>query len=275
MTLEYTPINRWFNGPHLPNDEEIVASSVAQHAQRGIARAGLLFLTNKRLIFLPNRAEALLGGCPWSMDLPDVAQIGRDPPRLSLFRVANGGWHERLLIHTVSGVTEYFVVGDLVRIEAELLHGVLGTTYALEATRGARGTSRLRTYLANMTWMHFVLTTLCLVVAATVLNDDVRDDTSEMTIPLYISIFLLAPVLRDLFVFNLRSTVGATTAAALFSIVGGLLLLQMRAPTPTPLPLQALRMLVATGLASYLSVHFVLRSDDRFKGAEKGDILLL
>ena len=82
---------------------------------------------------------------------------------------------------------------------------------------------------------------------------------------MYISPFLLAPALRDLFVFNPRITIRATTAAALFSMIVGSVLIWIRPPVPTPVPFQLLSMAVATGLASYLSVHLVLRSDDRFQ----------
>lgn len=263
MTLNYTPISFLFNGPLLHGDEEIVASCVAQHVQRGIARGGMLFLSNKRLIFLPNRAEALIGGCPWSADLPNVAKIGRDRPSLSLFGLANGGWHERLLIKMVTGTTEYFVISDLGRIEAQLQHYIFATSVSLEATRRTSGTSQLHSYIANMTFMHFLTVMLCLVVATVVFKDDIRDTTWVMTFPLYVSPFMLAPALRDLFVFNPRITIHVTTVVALFSIIAGLVLQQIRPSAPTPLPLQELSMLVAMGLGSYLSVHLVLRSDSR------------
>ena len=91
----------------------------------------------------------------------------------------------------LSGMSEYFVVDGLARIEAGLRQRVFGAASSLEETRSVSGTSRFSTYLANMTGMQFIMSILCFVVGATVVNDDVRDDTWVMTTP-HVHLTLLA-----------------------------------------------------------------------------------
>lgn len=118
------PENWWFNRPVLAADEGIILAYVATHTQGRRGVGGMLFVTNHRLFFAPNRIDANLGGA--SIDLPrvSVVEIGIMAPKYSLFEAFSGAWWTRLVSHTKDGSRYCFVVNDLdnvrEQIEAEL-----------------------------------------------------------------------------------------------------------------------------------------------------------
>jgi len=263
VTLKYAPINWWFNGPELLDNEEVVAYFRGQMTQHGLARAGILFFTNQRMIFVPSRVEVLLGARCWSTKLADLVEVGHDRPRLSPFRFSNGGFHERLFFATASETTRYFVLPELHRINAILPDLAPGAALSLDAISSTRHTSRLLALRANTTWKHLVLLLSCAVVAIAVICDGADEKAWVMSLVFFINPFMLAPSLRDLFLFNRRITIQVTTAVALTSIALGLVL-HLNRPS-SPASIQALSLLASLGLGMYISIQLALRSDFRLQ----------
>jgi hypothetical protein len=83
---------------------------------RRITSGGQLVVTDRRLLFQPNRFDAATGKKPWELPLGDVVDIepvDREPT------AAAGGSRRRLGIRTSSGV-EIFVVSNLKTKMSEL-----------------------------------------------------------------------------------------------------------------------------------------------------------
>ena len=103
--------------PRLQPGETIRWMSLANHtAGRWRSAGGKLIVTDQRILFQPNRIDALLGGAMWECPLAAVTgvkTINRDRTVLA------GGVRERLGIHTEDGM-ERFVVNDLQQKTLEL-----------------------------------------------------------------------------------------------------------------------------------------------------------
>lgn len=84
---------------------------------------GQLVVTDRRVLFQPNRFDAVIGRKPWECPIDTVAgveTVGRDKAVLA------GGLRERLGIETTDGV-EVFVVNNLEKKAAELRDLFSGT----------------------------------------------------------------------------------------------------------------------------------------------------
>jgi hypothetical protein len=107
----------WLAKPNLEAGEEIRWQSAAGRSlNRWITSGGWLAVTDKRVLFQPNRFDAATGKRPWECPLASVRAIDaadRDPAMLS------GGVRKRLGIQTSEGV-ELFVVNGLEKKVAEL-----------------------------------------------------------------------------------------------------------------------------------------------------------
>ncbi|MFE7718398.1 hypothetical protein ACFU44_05085 [Nocardia rhizosphaerihabitans] len=99
----------WIGSPTLGASEKVVWQQLANRTQGGRAVGGRLYLTEARLVFVPNRLDALTGGKRWEVPLSRVRALGRQSPDGGLF---SGGLRTRLHVDTDSG-TELFVVGKL------------------------------------------------------------------------------------------------------------------------------------------------------------------
>jgi|GEM_PF-2206232 len=100
----------WMAQPKLESGETIRWKSSAGRAlNRWITSGGQLVVTDRHLLFQPNRFDAATGKRPWGLpvgDVMDIEVIDRD------LAVMAGGSRRRLGIKTSSGV-EIFVVNDL------------------------------------------------------------------------------------------------------------------------------------------------------------------
>ncbi len=101
--------------------EVVLWARFANRTQGGYrAVGGKLFLTNQRLLFLPNRVDAALGGHAWEAELADVRGVGRQPARRRPTMLFSGGLRDRLRVVLNQGPVELFVVNQLEEVIARL-----------------------------------------------------------------------------------------------------------------------------------------------------------
>lgn len=93
---------------------------LANHSVGWRAVGGKLVVTDRRLVFRPNRVDRELGGGLWSVPLGQIVEIGRRRPTFHPF---NGGLRSRLRIVTADGAEHLFVVNRLDR-EIETLQAL-------------------------------------------------------------------------------------------------------------------------------------------------------
>jgi hypothetical protein len=100
----------WLAKPKLDAGEEIQwQTSAGRSLNRWITSGGRLTVTNKRVLFQPNRFDRATGKSPWECPLASVTSfeaVDRD------LTVPAGGTRRRLGIKTTNGV-EIFVVNRL------------------------------------------------------------------------------------------------------------------------------------------------------------------
>lgn len=106
----------WIGAPRLNGSESVVWRKLANRTQGRRAVGGCLFLTEARLLFVPNHIDAVAGGKRWETPLELVRAVGRQDPDGGLF---SGGMRTRLRVDTVAG-TELFAVGQLDEVIARL-----------------------------------------------------------------------------------------------------------------------------------------------------------
>ena len=101
----------WVRGPDLSQSETVVWNRAANRTQsRGRAVGGRLYLTQERLVFEPNRLDALTGGAGWQTPLGRIAGVGSQAPDGNAF---SGGMRTRLRLDLADGSVELFVVNHL------------------------------------------------------------------------------------------------------------------------------------------------------------------
>lgn len=106
----------WVKSPDFHDDERVVESVRANHSQSiGRAVGGKLFVTDRRLVFVPHRVDAVLGGTPVRVDLDAIATVTTESRggRGIVDTLFGGGLRERLRVETVDDAVELFVVSDL------------------------------------------------------------------------------------------------------------------------------------------------------------------
>ncbi len=98
--------------PHVPLEPGEVEqlALLANHSVGWRAVGGKLVVTDRRLVFRPNRVDRGLGGKVWTAPLGAILEVGRKPPTFGLF---NGGLRSRLRIVTSDGAEHLFVVDGL------------------------------------------------------------------------------------------------------------------------------------------------------------------
>lgn len=116
----------WVAKPTLGGVEKIQASWGANRQQTATRQVGgRLTLTNQRLLFVPNRVDALTGGRRWSVFLTQIRGVGDVPPVFTLAVSAKAAQNRRRLrVEQTSGEVDAFVVnrvnGVIERINAAL-----------------------------------------------------------------------------------------------------------------------------------------------------------
>ncbi len=84
------------------------AGGSSQTGRRAVG--GCLYLTDRRLIFEPDRVDAAMRGRPWSASLASIKAVGTDAPNGNLF---SGGVRTRLRLDLNYECSEYFVVNGV------------------------------------------------------------------------------------------------------------------------------------------------------------------
>ena len=104
----------WVAKPSIGKSDSVVWKRAANREQAGWrAVGGRLFLTEGRLLFQPNRLDALLGGKYWECDLSGIASLGKLSPDGKPF---SGGIRTRLRIALQDGSVEKFVVNSVDKV---------------------------------------------------------------------------------------------------------------------------------------------------------------
>ena len=110
--IQYERQNIWFNKPVLEN-ESVLYETPANHEQKKIARGGKIFATEKRLIFIPNRLDALLGGKPLEMEIANIHEITIKHATFTFRELFSGALRKRLHVRTTLNENHFFVVDGL------------------------------------------------------------------------------------------------------------------------------------------------------------------
>jgi hypothetical protein len=71
-------LTRWFGQPSL-DTAGLRWTRAASHMQHGVARSGLLYMSEETIGFLPRRIDALFGARPVSLELASVTDIHLRP----------------------------------------------------------------------------------------------------------------------------------------------------------------------------------------------------
>jgi hypothetical protein len=94
----------WFWTPELAPGEVVRWSRAANRAQsRWRSVGGKLYLSSSRLIFQPNRLDAVFGGKPWMVAASDIVSVGVEPRTTS-----PQGLRRRLRVEGRMGSTDLF-----------------------------------------------------------------------------------------------------------------------------------------------------------------------
>lgn len=96
--------------PQLSGAERVLWKKAANRTQGGRSVGGRLYLTDTRLIFQPNRFDAVTNGRPWSAPLAGIERVSTEAPDGSPF---SGGLRTRLRLDLSDGDTEFFVINGI------------------------------------------------------------------------------------------------------------------------------------------------------------------
>lgn len=126
----------WIGEPALTFGEQILWRRLANR-QQGPYRSmgGRLFVTDRRVIFLPNRVDKVTGGQSWSRDLTDIARVEVEPRHYGIpFVTKDVGLRRRLRVEGRDGTIEIFLVNRVKHAVARLEAAIAPTD-----TGGRRG----------------------------------------------------------------------------------------------------------------------------------------
>jgi GRAM domain len=113
-----TTFGSWWLAKHEALEGETLAFSLTANRSQSQNRAvgGMLFVTNKRLLFSPHLIDAASGGMKLQIPLKDISSIDKQAAGGDTF---GGGLRARLAIKH-GDVTELFVVNKLEEVIAKL-----------------------------------------------------------------------------------------------------------------------------------------------------------
>ncbi len=105
----------WVRMPFLRTGETVRWSAAANRMQsEKRAVGGRLSLTQDRLLFEPNRLDAITGGRPWKTTLSDIAKISIEPSKHTLaIGAAAAKLRRRLRLDMVNSDVELFVINHV------------------------------------------------------------------------------------------------------------------------------------------------------------------
>jgi len=108
----------WVPKPAIAASEDVLWTRGANREQSPLRyTGGRLLLTSNRLIFQPNRLDALTRGLPWSADLASVAKVGVEPRGPTVpFLGLTARYRNRLRVELQDGQVEVFVINHLATV---------------------------------------------------------------------------------------------------------------------------------------------------------------
>ncbi len=102
----------WVRDPELLPGEQVVWRRSVNREQGWLRQVGgKLFVTDQRLLFMPNRFDDATGGEEWGCPLGDITAVGVEPRRPAMpFLGRSAALRRRLRVDLRSGDREIFVV---------------------------------------------------------------------------------------------------------------------------------------------------------------------
>src|SRR5690606_36324910 len=94
------------------------AANRTQNSWRAVG--GKLFITNQRILFVPNHWDGKLGGKPVEFGHDQVLEIFVKENRTSLRELFSGGLRNRLGFRLSDSSIQYFVVNDLAKTKSKI-----------------------------------------------------------------------------------------------------------------------------------------------------------
>ena len=113
--VSYTQQDVWFNKPLLGPNEEVLLEIRANHTQGKRAVGGKIFVSDARLMFIPNCVDARTGGTTLEIPLGTITSVIQVRPAFRLTEIFSGGWLSRMGICTKTNETHLFIVNRLKR----------------------------------------------------------------------------------------------------------------------------------------------------------------
>jgi hypothetical protein len=127
--------------PQLEHGEEILWERRACRSTERSQQGGVLYLTDRRLLFVPSSHDAERGAVPASMPRHRIARLAVEPRTLNPLLFFTGGFRRRLRVEEPNGWARVFLIGKLDRVIAELrAHGVGVAGPAAQTGAGPEGT---------------------------------------------------------------------------------------------------------------------------------------
>lgn len=105
-------LGSWIDEVEFAPGEQLVWKRLANR-QQGAYRAvgGRLFLTDRRLIFMPHKVDRATGGNSWSQDLANITRAAIEPRHYGVPLVTRDvGLRRRLRVEQHDGTVDVFVV---------------------------------------------------------------------------------------------------------------------------------------------------------------------
>jgi hypothetical protein len=122
----------WFTDPRLDPGEQVEWSKAANRFQGSRAVGGRLALTDRRLVFAPNRLDALLMGRRWAVPLEQIRSVGVEPRGSGNKSLFGGNLRNRLRIRSGDG-EELFVINEVEDVLSRLTEAGLAPEAAEDA----------------------------------------------------------------------------------------------------------------------------------------------
>jgi hypothetical protein len=107
--------------PQLSGAESVLWKKAANRTQGGRSVGGRLYLTDTRLIFQPNRFDAVTKGHPWSVPLAGIESVSTEAPDGSPF---SGGLRTRLRLDLSDGDSAFFVINGIETAVQKIQEGI-------------------------------------------------------------------------------------------------------------------------------------------------------
>src|SRR5271156_4680585 len=101
----------WVKRPVLRAGEKVSWRRGANRSQGNRVVGGRIFVTNQRLIFVPNRLDSITGGHHWSVLLNEIEDVRLEERDMSLW--LSGGLRNRLGVGCRGGDSQLFVVNHV------------------------------------------------------------------------------------------------------------------------------------------------------------------